>query len=212
MASISTSPLDCLGLPDDITRRMEVFHANPICSDKYFKYCENKHLYDKMCDRYRNPYMLLDMYASHLMGEFHTVVRTSNHPAHDLAKAQPTELAARLAADGGIEGWGNSSDGWNVLVSDVMRSALYLPDGTGKTFDHVMITKWRWLLSFVSQCNDFGGCNFLKHVPNITIGVPVNVHKNLPRKSIQALLDRNNIPYFKSWSKTKLINAWYKSE
>ena len=205
------SPLHCLGLPDDITRRIEVFHTNPICSDKYFKYCENKHLYDKMCgDRYRNPYGMLDLYASHMMGQFHMAVRSWNDPAHDLAKAHPSGLAARLAADGGHSEWSNSGSGWNALVDDVWRSVPLLPYNTGTSFYHAMITKWQWLLAFVKQCNEFGGCKFLKHVPYIQRVCPVDINKNLPRKRIQALLDSNNIPYFKSWNKGKLINAWYK--
>ncbi len=201
----SNSPLDCLGLPDDITRRMQVFHTNPICQDKYFQYCKKQQLHNKMsmgiC-----PYRLLDMYACHMAGTYRFSIKYSRYKGFGR-----DNLASRLEADGGEANWGAGEYAWYYLDKDAEYSAKFLPN-SGETLWHKFITKFIWLNEFVRESRDCDRTKFLKSTGKSWPKEKVfTVNKNIKNKELFTLLDNNGIYFCKSWTKSKLINAWYKS-
>jgi len=203
---ILSSPLDGLGLPDDITRRIQFYHANPICDDEYFQYKKKERVYDKMCMGIGRmcPFQLLDMYACHLASFFKFSINKSRYEgfSHD-------SLFSRLEVDGGEQNWENGFRASREVKDDAHYSAKFLKN-PGTIFGHKFITKYMWLCEFVQKSRHYRYEQFFHCIdgpkekgykPNMT----------MKKKELITLLDNNGIYFCKSWSKSKLVNAWYKS-
>tara|TARA_R110001592_G_C12971800_1_gene733321 strand:- start:183 stop:800 length:618 start_codon:yes stop_codon:yes gene_type:complete len=203
--SSNCSPLDCLGLPDDITRKMQLFHTNPICQDKYFQYSKKRRLYIEMTGERQlvRPIHLLDMYACHMASFFRFTVSYSGYTGFT-----ENSLAGRLMAGDGELDWGGPNV-WHIVCDDAEDSAKFLPN-SGTTIWHKFITKYTWLCEFVQESKEFSRSGLLKKIKHTLVKVCAP-DKSMTKRELITILDRNYIPYFKSWNKSKLINAWYKS-
>ena len=200
------SPLDCLGLPDEITRKIHEFHSHPICEDKYFEYSTRKRLFAKMSD-HSSPYVLLDMYMCNMASLFRFSIGSSGYQGFN-----SRSMFARLNAGDGEQDWGNDPMVYHYLVpDDANDSSKFLPN-SGTTGGHNFITKFLWLCKFVEDSRNYDSDRFLK---NISFSWPkykeYTPNMTMKKKELMTLLDNNGIHFYKSWSKSKLINAWYKS-
>lgn len=212
--------MDCLHnlLPEELVSLIQKYTSHQICDDKYFKYCKNFQIHSRFSND-TCPKEMLELFVCYFNQEFIGLV-------NDVYISSP--LIRKLQED---NHWVNTMRGNNKVVhyTYAVANTIGLDEFTvgyneshnkGFTlsgelskvkFEYAWMMVYSWLTKLVEENNKYkkfsGRCfiNFkssLPHLPSM---------KN-SKADLQELLTNNGLKWYKTWSRKKLLQKWYKSK
>lgn len=212
--------MDCLHnlLPEELVRQIQKYTSHQICDDKYFKYCKKLQIHSRFSD-YSSPKELLELFVCYFNQEFMGLV-------NDIPIA--TALVRKLKED---SYWVNTHRGNNKVVryTYAVANTIGLDEFTvgyneshnkGFTlsgelskvkFEYAWMMVYSWLTKLVEEHEKYKKFSrpiykcwrsSLPHLPSM---------KN-SKAELQELLTNNGLKWYKTWSRKKLLQKWYKSK
>lgn len=214
--------MDCLHnlLPEELVRHVQKYTRHPVCEDHYFTYRKNLNIHDKLFSGSLrlSPKEMLDLYATYWNKMF-------IYQCRDMKIS--SGLTRRL--DDKTGEWNRNIYDSEVLFQytnkifnhpqliDYFKKMGFSPSKVALKFEIANSYVFNWLMELVEDEEKYNSWKRQEEARawdyfRYSCDFHPRPNWNRSKQAIQQLLTNNCITWRKSWNKTKLLKAWYKSE
>lgn len=194
-------------LPEELVRHVQQYTSHPICDTPYFKHLSNMRIHNNVT--HELPQSMLEMFVCYFNQEFMFVAKDCHIRSNLISILKKQERWSN--------NWrGNDKVQYYVFkVFDKLDHDMCLKKNGKIDFHIAWMNVYTWLTKLVEQEYEYSRKSHLKKSDIHRSSWKHHPHtpdKYYSKTKLQELLTDNNIPWYKSWNKKKLIKAWYSQD